>query len=111
MSLWIAALLLALACFKCSDSGEWRKIERRGKKRKKGIGREEGFFPFSPCPQRFFSAAFLCTVPTNRTPGIGSSVASILGSGRKKIASHADVLRGTSCVPAPSTNNVLRGML
>ena len=80
-----------------------------GEKRKKGIGREEGFFPFSPCPHRFFSAAFLCTVPTTRTPGIGSSVASILGSGRKKIASHADVLRGTSCVPAPSTNNVCVG--
>ena len=83
---------------------QWRVAQNRaeGKKRKKGIGREEGFFPFSPCPHRFFSAAFLCTVPTTRTPGIGSSVASILGSGRKKIASHADVLRGTSCVPAPS---------
>ena len=80
-----------------------------GKKRKKGIGREEGFFPFLPYPQRFFSAAFVCTVPTTRTPGIGFSVASILGCGRKKIASHVDVFRGTSRVPAPSTKIVCVG--
>ena len=61
-SLWTAA---------CSDSGEWRKIERRRKMPKKGIGRAEGFFPFSPGPQHFFSAAFLCPVPTIWTSGIG----------------------------------------
>ena len=93
---------------------QWRVAQNRaeGKKAKERNWERGGFLSFlALSPTLFFSAAFLCTVPTNRTPGIGSSVANILGSGRKKIASQADVLRGTSCVPAPSTNNVLRGML
>ena len=89
---------------------QWRVAQNRAEgKKAKERNWERGGFLFSPCPQRFFSAAFLCTLPTTRTPVIGLSVASILGSGRKKKASHADVLRGTSRVPATSTNNVCVG--
>lgn len=67
----------------------WRVVQReqRKKKRKKGKGREEGFFPFSSCPQHlfFFRSLFFAPSHTIWTPGIrGFSGASRLGCGRKK---------------------------
>ena len=67
----------------------WRVVQReqRKKKRKKGKGREEGFFPFSSCPQHlfFFRSLFFAPSHTIWTPGIrGFSCASRLGCGRKK---------------------------
>ena len=45
---------MALACFKCSDSGEWRKIERRGKKAKERNWEREGFLPLLSLPPTLF---------------------------------------------------------
>ena len=60
----MAALVLALACSKCSDSGEWCK-ESRGKKAEERKRERGGFLPllFLPSAPLFLSLAFLCTVP------------------------------------------------
>ena len=62
---------------------QWRVAQNRaeGKKAKERNWERGGFLSLLALSPTLF---FLCTVPTNRTPGIGSSVASILGSGLKK---------------------------
>ena len=73
----MAPLVLALACSKCSDSGEWCTESRRKKGGRKEKGREEGFFPLSSCPQHlfYFSPAFLCTVPLSERLELGAFLA------------------------------------
>lgn len=61
----MAALVLALACSKCSDGGEWCK-ESRGKKsgrKEKGERRVSSPSLLALSTSFFFSLAFLCTVP------------------------------------------------
>ena len=65
---------------------QWRVAQNRveGEKAKERNWERGGVLSLLALPPTLFSAAFLCTVPTTRTPGIGFSVASIFGSGRKK---------------------------
>ena len=60
---------------------QWRAEGKKAKERNWERGR---FLPLLSLATTFFSAAFLFTVPTIWTPGIGFFGASRLGCGRKK---------------------------